>query len=125
MQIRQTAREIRLAGLSTEAWRSPGLCATRLLRRCNHDRGLLPGLSILRKILRLAGCCALIVPLSFLACAPRATTPLAGTAGRGPGIFHFVKPGENLVRIGNVFDTTADGLDRANGLSDPPTVPVA
>jgi len=124
MQIRQTAREIRLAGLSPEAWRSPGLCATRLLRRCNHDRGLLPGLSILRKILRLAGCCALIVPLSFLACAPRATTPLAGTAGRGPGIFHIVKPGENLFRIGKAYDTTSDALARANGIRDPRQVTV-
>src|SRR5687768_11967329 len=124
MQIRQTAREIRLAGLSPEAWRSPGLCATRLLRRCNHDRGLLPGLSILRKILRLAGCCALLIPLSFLACAPRATTPLAGTAGRGPGIFHIVKPGENLFRIGKAYDTTSDVLARANGIRDPRQVTV-
>ena len=78
----------------------------------------------MRVILRLAGRFALLVPLSFLACAPRATTPSAGTVGKGQGIFHIVKPGENLFRIGKAYDTTSDVLARANGIRDPRQVTV-
>ncbi|MGH7853672.1 MAG: M23 family metallopeptidase [Candidatus Binatia bacterium] len=74
-------------------------------------------------ILRLAGCYTLLVPLSFLACAPRATTPSA-TVRRGQGIFHIVKPGENLFRIGKAYDTTSDELARANGIRDPRQITV-
>ncbi len=70
-------------------------------------------------IVRVAVCCTLLVSLSFLACAPRATTPSAGTVRRGEGIFHVVKPGENLFRIGKAYDTTSDVLARANGIRDP------
>jgi murein DD-endopeptidase MepM/ murein hydrolase activator NlpD len=78
----------------------------------------------LQIVLRLAACYGLLVPLSFLACAPRATTPAAGTARKGQGIFHIVKPGENLFRIGKAYDTTSDVLARANGIRDPRQITV-
>ena len=75
-------------------------------------------------ILSLAGCYTLLVPLLFLACAPRTVTPSAATVRRGQGIFHVVKPGENLFRIGKAYDTTSDELARANGIRDPRQITV-
>ena len=75
-------------------------------------------------ILRLARCYTLLVPLSFLACAPRATAPSAGAVRGGEGIFHVVRPGENLFRIGKAYDTTSDVLARANGIRDPRQISV-
>ena len=75
-------------------------------------------------ILCLAGCYTLLVSLLFLACAPRTTTPSAATVRRGQGIFHVVKPGENLFRIGKAYDTTSDELARANGIQDPRQITV-
>jgi lipoprotein NlpD len=75
-------------------------------------------------ILCLAGCYTLLVPLLFLACAPRTTAPSVATVRRGQGIFHVVKPGENLFRIGKAYDTTSDELARANGIRDPRQVTV-
>lgn len=75
-------------------------------------------------ILCLAGCYTLLVPLLFLACAPRTVTPSAATVRRGQGIFHVVKPGENLFRIGKAYDTTSDELARANGIRDPRQITV-
>ena len=43
---------------------------------------------------------------------------------RGHGIFHVVKPGENLFRIGKAYDTTSDELARANGIRDPRQITV-
>jgi len=37
----------------------------------------------------------------------------------GPGIFHAVKRGENLYRIGKAYDLTYQQLARVNGISDP------
>ena len=72
-----------------------------------------------RITLRPAGCSALVVALSLVACAPRATTPPGSAARKGQGIFHVVKPGENLFRIGKAYDTTSEELARVNGIRDP------
>jgi len=108
-----------LAGLSAHARPRAWVFPARLWRWRKHDYGLPRGSSISRTIFRLAGCYTLLVPLGFLACAPRATAPSAGTVRKGQGIFHIVKPGENLFRIGKAYDTTSDELARANGIRDP------
>ncbi len=123
MQVCQTAWEIRLARLSTHARRCACLPATRLPLGAVTFR-FDPGSSISRMILGLAGCYTLLVPLSFLACAPRTATPSAATVRRGQGVFHVVKPGENLFRIGKAYDTTSDELARANGIRDPRQITV-
>ena len=113
-----------MAGLSTKAWRLSWLSSKRFVRRRNGDLRSDPGSVVWRMILRLAGCSTLLVSLSFLACAPRATTPSASTLRRGQGVFHVVKPGENLFRIGKAYDTTSDQLARANGIRDPRQITV-
>jgi lipoprotein NlpD len=75
-------------------------------------------------MVRLAGCCALIMPLAFLACAPRATTQPKRAMRPAPGIFHIVQPGENLFRIGKAYGTTSAELARANGIRDPRQITV-
>jgi murein DD-endopeptidase MepM/ murein hydrolase activator NlpD len=81
-------------------------------------------LSVKRLLMRLAGYCILVLPLSFLACAPRATTPTEAGSRRGAGIFHVVQPGESLFRIGKAYGTTADELARANGIREPRQITV-
>ena len=39
-------------------------------------------------------------------------------ARRGTGIFHVVKPGENLFRIGQAYDVSSAELARVNGIRD-------
>lgn len=63
--------------------------------------------------------CGLLIPLIAPACAPRITTLPQSAARRAPGIFHTVKPGENLFRIGKAYDLTYEELARANGIRDP------
>ncbi|HKY10129.1 MAG TPA: LysM peptidoglycan-binding domain-containing M23 family metallopeptidase [Candidatus Binatia bacterium] len=75
-------------------------------------------------MIRLAGCCTLVFPLSFLACAPRATSPAGSASRAGSGIFHVVQPGENLFRIGKAYDTTSAELARVNGIRDPRQIAV-
>lgn len=60
---------------------------------------------------------ALLFLLDFFAgCAPRALLP----ARRPPeGIFHLVKSGENLFRIGKAYDVPYQELARLNGIADP------
>jgi murein DD-endopeptidase MepM/ murein hydrolase activator NlpD len=48
-------------------------------------------------------------------CAPRVAAP---PAGRGQGIYHVVRPGENLYRIGKAYDVSHDELARVNKLRD-------
>ena len=124
MQICQIAGEVRLARLSTKVGRQNELLWTLGLRRTNHDSRFVLRISVLLSIFRCRGCCTILVPLAFLACAPRASIPSAGAAGRGQGIFHTVKPGENLFRIGKAYDTTSDVLARANGIRDPRQITV-
>ena len=57
-------------------------------------------------------------------CAPRVATPPQGAARRAPGIFHTVKPGENLFRIGKAYDLSYEELARANGIRDPRQITV-
>jgi murein DD-endopeptidase MepM/ murein hydrolase activator NlpD len=42
----------------------------------------------------------------------------------GPGIYHVVKRGENLYRIGKAYDLTYQQLARVNGISDPNQISV-
>jgi murein DD-endopeptidase MepM/ murein hydrolase activator NlpD len=56
---------------------------------------------------------------SLFACAPRVASPPQSAARRGDGIFHVVKPGENLFRIGKAYGLTYEELARANGIRDP------
>jgi murein DD-endopeptidase MepM/ murein hydrolase activator NlpD len=63
--------------------------------------------------------CGLLIPLIAPACAPRINTLPQSVARRAPGIFHTVKPGENLFRIGKAYDLTYEELARANGIRDP------
>jgi len=50
-------------------------------------------------------------------CAPQHTSRPA-PAKRGEAIYHVVKPGENLFRIGKAYDISYDELARANGIRD-------
>ena len=70
-------------------------------------------------ILRLGVLHTALISLSLFACAPRVAGPPAGAARRAPGIYHIVKPGENLFRIGKAYDVTHEELARANGIRDP------
>lgn len=59
----------------------------------------------------------LIVALlcSWIACAPRT----ASLPPKKPqGIYHVVRPGENLFRIGLAYDVSREALARANGIRD-------
>ena len=76
-------------------------------------------LTILPIMLRL-GVLQTIISLSFIACAPRTAAP----PPRPQGIFHVVRPGENLFRIGKAYDTTSHELARANGIRDPRQITV-
>lgn len=57
---------------------------------------------------------ALLISLSLFACAPPATTPRDAQ-----GVFHVVRPGENLFRIGKAYDVSYEELARANRIRDP------
>jgi lipoprotein NlpD len=59
-----------------------------------------------------------LVCLSAFSCAPRAAPPPQGAARPNRGVFHVVKPGENLFRIGQAYGLSADELARANGIRD-------
>ena len=80
---------------------------------------LVQQLAMLPIMLRL-GVFQAIISLSLIACAPRIAAPPA----RPHGIFHVVRPGENLFRIGKAYDTTSHELARANGIRDPRQITV-
>lgn len=67
-------------------------------------------------MLRLGVLHALLVSVS-LACAPLTASP--PQSARSHGVFHVVKPGENLFRIGKAYGLTYEELARANGIKDP------
>jgi lipoprotein NlpD len=50
------------------------------------------------------------------ACGPRIAAP---PAKRSDGIYHVVKPGENLFRIGKAYDVSHEELARVNGIRHP------
>ena len=56
-------------------------------------------------------------------CALFRSTPPA-PAPSGPGVYHVVKRGENLYRIGKAYDFTYQHLARVNGITDPNQVSV-
>jgi lipoprotein NlpD len=72
-------------------------------------------------MLRLGILQALLISLLLTACAPRIAAP---PARRAQGIYHVVRPGENLFRIGKAYDTTSHELARVNGIRDPRQVTV-
>jgi lipoprotein NlpD len=53
----------------------------------------------------------------LLGCVPQ--QPSRPLARRGEAIYHVVKPGENLFRIGKAYDISHEELARANGIRDP------
>jgi lipoprotein NlpD len=67
---------------------------------------------------------ALVIFSSLLgACAQRTVGP-APSARRAHGIYHVVKPGENLFRIGKAYDIGFEELARVNGIRDPSQIRV-
>ena len=52
------------------------------------------------------------------ACAPGFVNRSPNAAHRGQGIFHIVKPGENLFRIGQAYELSSAELARVNGIRD-------
>jgi lipoprotein NlpD len=56
---------------------------------------------------------ALLCACFLAGCAPRAAAP---PLKRGQGIYHVVRPGENLFRIGKAYDVSHEELARVNGI---------
>ncbi len=52
-------------------------------------------------------------------CAQRTARPVVPSVTPSHGIYHTVKPGENLFRIGKAYDVSVEELVRANGIKDP------
>ena len=65
----------------------------------------------------------LAFPIFIFSCSLYKASPPA-PALSGPGIFHAVKRGENLYRIGKAYDLTYQQLARVNGISDPNQISV-
>ena len=81
---------------------------TQLDRKMSHRRGAVPAGTLYISVI-----CVL---LSILAgCAPRTAMP---PARRAQGIYHVVRAGENLFRIGKTYDVSYEELARLNGLRD-------
>ena len=53
---------------------------------------------------------------TWIGCAPRTAGP---PPKRPQGIYHVVRPGENLFRIGQAYDVNHETLARLNGIRDP------
>ncbi|HXF75919.1 MAG TPA: LysM peptidoglycan-binding domain-containing M23 family metallopeptidase [Methylomirabilota bacterium] len=63
---------------------------------------------------------ATFLSFSFLsACATRVGAPTPQPARPGPGVYHVVRAGENLYRIGKAYDVPFQELARINGIRDP------
>jgi len=57
--------------------------------------------------------------LSLLSsCAPRAVSQPPHVTGRSQGIYHVVKPGDNLFRISKAYDVPLEELARINSIRD-------
>ena len=58
--------------------------------------------------------------LSFLpGCAQKTASVPAASSGRAHDVYHVVRPGENLYRIGKAYGVAIDELARINGIKDP------
>ncbi|HXT54569.1 MAG TPA: LysM peptidoglycan-binding domain-containing M23 family metallopeptidase [Candidatus Eisenbacteria bacterium] len=58
--------------------------------------------------------------LSFLpGCAQKTASVPAASFGRAHGVYHVVRPGENLYRIGKAYGVAIEELARINGIKDP------
>ncbi|HZJ37611.1 MAG TPA: LysM domain-containing protein, partial [Chthoniobacterales bacterium] len=58
--------------------------------------------------------------LSFLpGCAQKTASVPAPSSGPTFGVYHVVRPGENLYRIGKAYGITIEELARVNGIKDP------
>lgn len=64
---------------------------------------------------------AIVCAFLFAGCAPRMAGP---RTKRIPGIYHVVRPGENLFRIGKAYDLSPEELARHNGIKDPSQIRV-
>ena len=65
-----------------------------------------------------------LIVLLFASCAPQQTSKIALPVRRGETIYHVVKPGENLFRIGKAYDVSFEELARVNGIRDPTQIRV-
>jgi len=52
-------------------------------------------------------------------CAPHTVSFPSLPSGRADGVYHIVRPGENLYRIGRAYDVSIEELARVNGIKDP------
>ncbi|HXG51300.1 MAG TPA: LysM peptidoglycan-binding domain-containing M23 family metallopeptidase [candidate division Zixibacteria bacterium] len=68
------------------------------------------------RLRRPVGCTLVAALVAFAGCAPQ--LPRAPSPARG-GIFHVVRPGETLYRIGKVYDVPFEELARINRIRDP------
>jgi lipoprotein NlpD len=65
-----------------------------------------------------------LVVLLLAGCAPQQTSKITPPVRRGETIYHVVKPGENLFRIGKAYDVSFEELARVNGIRDPTQIRV-
>ena len=60
----------------------------------------------------------LLIVVLLAGCAPQQAGRPAPPSRRGEAIYHVVKPGENLFRIGQAYNVSHEELARANGIRD-------
>lgn len=58
---------------------------------------------------------AIVCACFFAGCAPQTAGP---PSKRAQGVYHVVRPGENLFRIGKAYDLSHEELARVNGIRD-------
>ena len=62
---------------------------------------------------------AILILIGLSACGTRTVAPRVTQKVPPSGTYHIVQPGENLFRIGLIYNVTVDTLARANRLNDP------
>jgi len=67
-----------------------------------------------RRTISLAVCVVVVA-----GCSSRTSAPLPNAVKRSGGVYHLVRAGENLYRIGKAYDVPYTELARINGLKDP------
>ncbi len=70
-----------------------------------------------RQLLTFPGSLCLLFVLS--GCFSQTATPLRTPPKKSQGIYHVVRPGENLFRIGKAYDVSFEELARVNNIKDP------
>lgn len=70
-------------------------------------------------ILRLPSRWAVLCVLACAGCSSLKSTPPTPPSRPASNVFHVVKPGENLFRIGKAYDVPYEELAKANRLKDP------